>query len=1010
MRVSYPYGSGIRAIFICAAICLCFPPAVIADSPAQAPTIAEADRIPLRLWDVPDKRSTSPLSVADRRVFEGFCRKYPEVRIVQLEPLHISGPAAEGSQFLAVAGGVAPDVFYLFGRQVGDYYDQGFLLPLDEYVNEYTKRTGKPYTGVNAPSMVWELAQIDGRVWCVPKGYYSMALLCRKDIFASAGVELKSPQDWDEFYRMARRLTRLPSKEPDAKRGDSQVYGLNMLTGIYAGWHFLQYIWSSGGEVVQGYYPLENGKLVPVPAPPFDYRRLNIAIGNSEKYYKGLDVLRERLTAEGVDPDYSMTDLKWRLVSDDDASVEALKWYRRILYTKWLRCENKHEDREFDLSAEMLENGRAACPVCGKAVDISTSDGRRRIYVGVTKGQETFAGKGAVRQSSRNQIIEYAMNIGTMSDADASNVDTQSMLAFPSRTKDIPPAAFIAGHYLAINATQQDKRIREAAWKYIEYVTGPEAQRIRVQTFVEAGLEEFIRPSVLKSLGFEQELENIPYERRKLWDLLERYAKVEPYCKGFQHVMTREYGVPIDAIIGDVPDEKGRFARDPKKLMADTCTRVNKFILGDLPEEVIKRRTRVGWFVAVAVVLLLVGGAYATVRLAVKLHRKAADFEGYGVQGKTVRRTLTIVFFLAPAIGLVVLWGYYPILRGTVMAFQDYKILGGSTWVNLKNFIEVTSSPEFWRYLLQTLQYLVMSLVMGFFAPIALAIFLTEIPKGKVFFRVLYYLPAVTTGIVTMFMWKQLLYEQSDTGLINSIILYFNDLPAPMMIVLKGLIFLALAFAVFGLARTSFGRGVTGWGKYLPLAFAAAGLFYLLWRVVGITGDGGASALVVWFAKPWNFTAQKFLQDRDLAMFWIIVPTIWAGVGPGCLIYLAALKGIPEEQYEAADLDGASIWAKCVHVVYPNLSALIVINFVGAVVGAMRASTNIFVMTGGGPEDVTVTVGLDIWFKAYLFLNFGMATAEAWILGALLIGFTLYQLRLLNKMQFSAAASKEAAK
>jgi ABC-type sugar transport system permease subunit len=73
----------------------------------------------------------------------------------------------------------------------------------------------------------------------------------------------------------------------------------------------------------------------------------------------------------------------------------------------------------------------------------------------------------------------------------------------------------------------------------------------------------------------------------------------------------------------------------------------------------------------------------------------------------------------------------------------------------------------------------------------------------------------------------------------------------------------------------------------------------------------------------------------------------------------------------------------------------------------MHASQNIFVMTGGGPENSTMTVGLFVWYQAYMFLNFGLATSAAWIVAAMLIGFTLYQLRLLQQMQFRTASAAE---
>lgn len=140
-----------------------------------------------------------------------------------------------------------------------------------------------------------------------------------------------------------------------------------------------------------------------------------------------------------------------------------------------------------------------------------------------------------------------------------------------------------------------------------------------------------------------------------------------------------------------------------------------------------------------------------------------------------------------------------------------------------------------------------------------------------------------------------------------------------------------------------------------------------------------------------------------LAMLSCVIPAVWAGAGPGCLIYLAALKTIPEEQFEAAEMDGAGFWNKTRNIVFPGLKPLIIINFVGAVTGAFQSSQNVLIMTGGGPNGATEVAALRIFYEAFMFLNFGPATAMAWILGAMLIGFTLIQLRRLSRMEFRGA-------
>jgi multiple sugar transport system permease protein len=133
-----------------------------------------------------------------------------------------------------------------------------------------------------------------------------------------------------------------------------------------------------------------------------------------------------------------------------------------------------------------------------------------------------------------------------------------------------------------------------------------------------------------------------------------------------------------------------------------------------------------------------------------------------------------------------------------------------------------------------------------------------------------------------------------------------------------------------------------------------------------------------------------------------VIPAIWAGAGPGCLIYLAALKTIPVEQFEAAEIDGAGFFAKTRLIVYPALKPLITMTFLGAVTGAFQSSQNILIMTGGGPNGSTEVAALHIFYEAFMFLNFGPATAMAWILGFMLIGFTLLQLRRLNQMEFKS--------
>ncbi|OQA78615.1 MAG: L-arabinose transport system permease protein AraP [Lentisphaerae bacterium ADurb.Bin242] len=147
-----------------------------------------------------------------------------------------------------------------------------------------------------------------------------------------------------------------------------------------------------------------------------------------------------------------------------------------------------------------------------------------------------------------------------------------------------------------------------------------------------------------------------------------------------------------------------------------------------------------------------------------------------------------------------------------------------------------------------------------------------------------------------------------------------------------------------------------------------------------------------------EFSPQAWLEDSRWAMLACVIPTIWAGAGPGCLIYLAALKGVPDDIYEAADIDGANFFQKLWHVTFPSLKSLIIINFVGAFISSAQSGGMILVMTFGQAD--TEVAELHIFKEAYTYLQFGSAIAMAWVLGVLTLMFTIYNLKKLSRMEF----------
>ena len=98
------------------------------------------------------------------------------------------------------------------------------------------------------------------------------------------------------------------------------------------------------------------------------------------------------------------------------------------------------------------------------------------------------------------------------------------------------------------------------------------------------------------------------------------------------------------------------------------------------------------------------------------------------------------------------------------------------------------------------------------------------------------------------------------------------------------------------------------------------------------------------------------------------------------MIYLAGLQGIPEELYEASEIDGAGLWSKLRYVTLPMLSPTIFFNLVMSIIGSFLVFTSSYVMTSGGPNNATLTYVLYLYRNGFGYFKFGYASALAWVL------------------------------
>ncbi|RKN06844.1 carbohydrate ABC transporter permease [Streptomyces radicis] len=181
---------------------------------------------------------------------------------------------------------------------------------------------------------------------------------------------------------------------------------------------------------------------------------------------------------------------------------------------------------------------------------------------------------------------------------------------------------------------------------------------------------------------------------------------------------------------------------------------------------------------------------------------------------------------------------------------------------------------------------------------------------------------------------------------------------------------------------------------YLPVMLPPV-VVALMWRWFYLP-EGG---LINEVLGSVNLPTSQWLNSADTSLISLVIVSTWANMGTATLIHLAALQTIPGDLYEAAELDGASIWRRVWHVTIPQTRFVILMLLLLQIVATMQVFTEPFVMTGGGPQDSTVTVMLLIYRYAFVYNNFGAASAMSLLLLAVLAVFSAAYLRVTRGRQ-----------
>lgn len=175
----------------------------------------------------------------------------------------------------------------------------------------------------------------------------------------------------------------------------------------------------------------------------------------------------------------------------------------------------------------------------------------------------------------------------------------------------------------------------------------------------------------------------------------------------------------------------------------------------------------------------------------------------------------------------------------------------------------------------------------------------------------------------------------------------------------------------------------------------------LLWKWL-LQPDFG---LVNYLLGKIGITGPGWLGSSNWAIPALIIMNLWGSVGGGrMIIFLAGLQGVPQELYEAANMDGAGAWSRFLHVTLPMISPTMFFNLVMGLIGALATFDVAYVATQGGPNYATWFYTLHLFNQAFKYLKMGYASALAWVFTIVVVFLTFLQLKASDKWVFYSGA------
>jgi ABC-type sugar transport system permease subunit/ABC-type glycerol-3-phosphate transport system substrate-binding protein len=659
-------------------------------------------------------------------------RRDSQIRIRPWGGIQLPGGGGWRTPFMmALAGETAPDIYYAWFHVIQNDIRQNFLYPLNEWVGEDLNGNGL----IDDDEALWDewkrvpdlwrrVATVDGKVYGIPVptiSYYG--LIYRKDLVAQAGLNPEQPPEtWDDFFYWCQKLTR-PAE--DGSRGQRAYAQFDFP------WFWLPWVQAAGGSpVVQDRVSPTTGRVYSFPM-----EELNFITPDTGENLR----------------DVAST---WRANFDSPEAIAAAEWFHRLRWAPWIVDPVTGEP--VNLTEKQVLAGRVE--VDGRVIAVDEDNlirGVTRPMIGQDRDVASMFARGeiALFQSDVGQLDEYGQNAGVPS-------DLIGMMPFPAMDKNHKRVFQGHRHYWGMTSLvgQRPKKERDKVWEAYKVLVSQEVGDREAYDMVLSGNAMFVRPETLRRLGLSEYLQDIPPTVLRFYDEVDAgqiWVRTEPFT-GF---WLSASDLLQNNVLSFILSTTGR-EFDYVRALKQTTIEANRGMMFEMPQEELDQyrpTARVLFGIALLVIFTCL---FLIVR---EKYEAPAGSSG----GKA--RPLLSAWMLAPALITIGVWSYYPLIRGAVMAFQEYRIAGESEWVGLNNIILVARDPNFYLYIQKTLKFVALTMTFGFLTPIVLALLLTEVPRGKIFFRTMFFLPQMTSGIVVALMWK-MMYDPTPQGLLNQLL------------------------------------------------------------------------------------------------------------------------------------------------------------------------------------------------------------------------------------------------